>query len=234
MKRLRIWPVLLAAAIGFCILCGLGVWQVKRLAWKEALIAEIDARMKSPPITLPEALKNTGDMEYTHITASGRYLPSQPLRRMASINGSPGYELLQSFLSADGVFVLVDRGTVSVEDSDPAIAPSTDKDVTITGLVRLHNKGRGSFDGNNDDKGNLWVWWDIPAMLAASQPPANAQQAPFILQLVPSPELPTKPFVAAPKVELSNNHLGYAITWFGLAAALAGVTGAFIWRSTRR
>jgi surfeit locus 1 family protein len=233
MKKQRIWPVLLAAGIGICILCGLGVWQVKRLAWKEALIAEVDVRMMAEPMTLPEALNRGGDTEYTRITARGRYLPSQPLRRMASINGSPGYELLQPFLSADGVFVLVDRGTVSVEDSDPAIAATTDKDVTITGLVRLHNKGRGSFDGNNDDKGNLWVWWDIPAMLAASQPPANAQQAPFILQLVPSPELPSKPFVAAPKVELSNNHLGYAITWFGLAAALVGVTGVYVFRLRR-
>jgi surfeit locus 1 family protein len=233
MKKHRIWPVLLAAGIGFCILCGLGVWQVKRLAWKEALIARIDSRMTATPVPMSEAMKATGDKEYLRITTTGRYLPVQALRRMSSINGSPGYELLQPFMSADGVFVLVDRGTVSVEDSDPAIAPPSDKDVTIAGLLRLHNKGRGRFDGDNDDKGNLWVWWDIPAMVAAGHAPANATQAPFILQLVPSADLPAKPFVAAAKVELSNNHLGYAITWFGLAAALAGVTGAFVFRLRR-
>jgi surfeit locus 1 family protein len=233
MTKHRIWPVLLAAGIGFCILCGLGVWQVKRLAWKEALIAEIDAKLTGDPVPLSEVIKATSNKEYLRVTTTGRYLPEQALRRMSSINGSPGYELLQPFMSSDGVFVLVDRGTVSVEDSDPAISPPFDKDVTIAGLVRLHNKGRGRFDGDNDDKGNLWVWWDIPAMLAAGHAPAGATQAPFILQLLPSPDLPAKPFVTAPKVELSNNHLGYAITWFGLAAALVGVTGAFMWRSTR-
>jgi surfeit locus 1 family protein len=233
MKRQRVWPVLLAATIGFCILCGLGVWQVKRLAWKEALIAEIDARIIAAPVSLSETMKAKGDKEYLRIATTGRYLPVRALRRMSSINGSPGYELLQPFMSADGVFVLVDRGTVSVDDTDPAIAPATDKDVTIAGLVRLHNKGRGSFDGDNDDKGNLWVWWDIPAMLVAGHAPERATQAPFILQLLPSPDLPAKPFVTAPKVELSNNHLGYAITWFGLAVALVGVTGAFVWRSKR-
>jgi surfeit locus 1 family protein len=233
MKKYRIWPVLVAAAVGFCILCGLGVWQVKRLAWKEALIAEIDGRMTSTPVSLLEALNTTGEKEYLRVTATGRYLPVQALRRMASINGNPGYELLQPFLSTDGVFVLVDRGTVSVDDSDGAFAPVTDKDVNITGLVRLHDKGRGRFDGDNDDKGNLWVWWDIPAMLAAGHPPAGATNAPFILQVLPSTDLPPKPLVTAPKVELSNNHLGYAITWFGLAAALVGVTGAFVFRLGR-
>ena len=233
MTKRRIWPVLLAAGIGFCILCGLGVWQVKRLAWKEALIAKIDAKMKAEPVSLQDALRAPDNNEYLHITTTGHYLPDQALRRMAVSNGGPGYELLHPFLSSDGVFVLVDRGTISIEDSDPSIAPATGKDLAISGLLRLHNKGRGRFDGDNDVKGNLWVWWDIPAMLVAGHAPANAQQAPFILQLLPSPDLSAKPFVAAPKVELSNNHLGYAITWFGLAAALVGVTGAFIWRSTR-
>jgi surfeit locus 1 family protein len=233
MKKYRIWPVLLAAGVGFSILCGLGVWQVKRLAWKEALIAEIDARMKADPVPLSEAIKLTRDQEYLRIVTTGRFLPTRALRRISSINGSPGYELLQPFMSADGVFVLVDRGTVSVDDSDPAIAPVLDQDVNITALVRHHSKGRGRFDGDNDVKGNLWVWWDVPAMISAGQPPAGAQNAPFILQLLPSPDLPLKPFVAAPKVELSNNHLGYAITWFGLAAALVGVAGSFIRRSTR-
>ena len=230
MTKRRIWPALLAAGIGFCILCGLGVWQVKRLAWKEALIAEIDARMKADPVSLKDALSAPSSNEYLHITTTGRFLSGQPLRRMAVSNGGPGYELLHPFVSADGVFLLVDRGTISIDDSDPSITPPNNKDVTISGLLRLHNKGRGYFDGDNDIKGNLWIWWDIPAMLAAGHPPEDAEQAPFILQLLPSPDLPPKPLVPAPKIELSNNHLGYAITWFGLAAALLGVTGFFVAR----
>jgi surfeit locus 1 family protein len=90
--------------------------------------------------------------------------------------------------------------------------------------VRLHRKGRGIFDNDNDEEGNTWYWWDLPAMQAAAEAPQNAKVAPFILQ---KPDIAfgatTSIQIHPAQVELSNNHLGYAITWFGLAAALLAV-----------
>ena len=231
MTRQRLWPVLVASCLGLAILCSLGVWQVKRLAWKEGLIAQVDERMSAQPVSLAEALKRRDekqDIDYLRVRASGHYIQQPPLHRMSIHQNGPGFDVLQAFLSDDNVFVLINRGTVSTDDKQPVDIPVGT--LNIEGLAQLHNKGQGLFDAENDATSNLWFWWDIPAMLSASVPPDNSKVAPFILQLLPSPDLPARPIVTAPKAELRNNHLGYALTWFGLAASLLVVTGAFVFR----
>ena len=231
MKRPRIWPVLVASAIGFAVLCCLGIWQLQRLAWKEGLIAELNQKMLAQPVTLKEAMLRRDakqNVDYLRVRTSGHYLQQLPLRRMSVHQSGPGFELLQAFMSDDGIFILVNRGTISTDDQQPAEIPNTT--LILEGLARTHSLGKGLFDGRNDAAANLWLWWDLPAMLTASAPPANGVVAPFILQLVPASTLNAKPLVATPKAELRNNHLGYAITWFGLAAALLAVTGVFVFR----
>jgi surfeit locus 1 family protein len=223
---------LVFATICFAILCGLGVWQVQRLAQKNALIAAIDQRIAATPQPLADVLaKQTrgDDVEYTSVTASGAFLDTPDLRKIGAFNGSAGYELIAPFLTTDNTVILVDRGAIPMEASPDQIRAASKQAQTITGILRAHNKGQGTFDGENNETTNQWVWWDIPAMLGVVPIPPDAKVSNLILQLLPD-EATQPPIAAAPKAELRNNHMGYAVTWFGLAASLLGVSAVFLRR----
>jgi len=221
LKR-RIWPVLLASAIGLAILCGLGIWQLKRLAWKEGLIAALEARMAQAPVPLAEALKRVQageDVEYLKVAAKGQLDTAHVILKQTTFKSTAGWEGLAPFRADDGSEVLVDLGAAASHDTEAK--PVTE----ISGVLRLHNLGQGIFDPPNNIRDNEWFWWDVPAM--QKEAGMKTGDALVILQAADNASGFT---AAAPKVELRNNHLGYAITWFGLAAALVGVTVAFVLR----
>ena len=222
----RLWPIVLASALGIVFLCGLGVWQMQRLVQKNALIANLEQHMQSEPISLGVAIarQQAGeDIEYIKIQVIGVFDRAHALRKVSSVRGSPGWEIITPLKTDDGFSVLVDEGTIAEnQTSSPADVSSQ----TIIGVARKHGLKRGVFDNDNDAAKNIWYWWDVPAMQVASA--SDGKFAPFILQKLPGNDTATGPQVQKPKVELSNNHMGYAITWFGLAAALAGVTGFYV------
>lgn len=211
----RLWPVLVASGLGIAVLCGLGTWQVQRLAQKQALIATLEARMIAAPVPLASAITQAG-AEYLKVQATGRLDVAHVLYKQTVFRGLAGWEAIAPFQTDDGVSVLVDLG--ASESREQLLKPINQ----VTGILRLHNKGRGIFDNENSSSQNQWFWWDLPQMQAA----AGIRGAPpVILQALAN----ESGFEAAePKVELDNNHLGYAVTWFGLAVALVGVTLAFV------
>ena len=222
----RLWPVLLASSISFMILCSLGTWQLKRLAWKEGLIATLTARMADDPVPLADAMKRLAaheDVEYLKVFAKGALDTAHPLYKQTVFHGLAGWEGLAPFQSDDGQQVLVDLGGTDQHGLEPKPVPE------LVGILRLHNLGRGYFDATNNVGKNEWFWWDLPAMQKAAS--MKDGSVPIILQAL-SNESGYQ--AAPPKVELHNNHLGYAITWFGLAAALVGVTAAFVFQRQRR
>ncbi|MFO1034437.1 MAG: SURF1 family protein [Hyphomicrobiales bacterium] len=224
-SRPRLWPVLLASGIGLAILLSLGVWQVQRLAWKEALIHHLDERMTAPPRALADVLA-APDADYTPVTVSGHFMVHPPFRLLTSVKGRPGWLLVQGFATAEGKSLLVARGGIP-EDAD--LPPAPQGELTLTGILRQHPGKPGFFDGANDVAGNSWTWWDTAGMLqalGATEPPDEG----VVLHLLPGTAATEGLAVEAPKADLRNNHLGYAITWFGLAAALVAVTAAFLWR----
>ncbi len=224
--RTRLWPVLLATALGFLILCSLGMWQLQRLAWKEGLIATLTARMAEDPLPLAEALKRFAageDVEYLKVIAKGELDTAHPLYKQTVFYDMPGWEGLAPFQSDNAGQVLVDLGGTDQYGLVPKPVPE------ILGVVRLHHLGRGYFDAANNATKNQWFWWDLTAMHKAA---GMKEGSPLIILQALGNE---SGFQASPaKVELSNNHLGYAITWFGMAAALLGVAAAFVFQRGRR
>src|SRR5665213_1183176 len=118
-------PVLICAALGIAFLCGLGVWQVKRLAWKTALIAQLSERMSAKPIPLADALarmKSGEDIEYLRVAVDAPAGPHKVLLKQTVINGLAAWEGISGFHSTDGANVLVDLGaseTGTAEVSGP-------------------------------------------------------------------------------------------------------------------
>jgi surfeit locus 1 family protein len=228
---MKIWPVLVAAGLGIVILCGLGTWQLIRMGEKTEALARLQQHFNEPPVSLAEAVSRAEkgeDIEYLKVEARGNVDEAHTLLKIATRKGMPAFELIRPLTTTDGNFVLVDDG-LAYDPKAPAAA-----EADVIGIARKHNKGRGSFDYDNDPVANVWTWWDISAMVKAAEPPAGAKPAPFILQRLPSPDEKSEPWAIAPQIELANNHLSYAVTWFCLAAALAGVAGLVVLQSRGR
>ena len=231
------WFTLFTLA-ALALLIGLGVWQLKRLAWKEELIAEIQARAKGTPITLQEAigLVRTGkDPSYYRVRVKGRFDNDKERYLYAlSTDGEPGWHVIAPFSTVEGDLVLVDRGFVPdrLREASTRAAGQLDGDVDVTGLVRLPET-QGLFTPDNDPNANQWFWRDLSGLTHSMFPTATMDPAPFFLEAEKSDIPGGWPEGGQTRLELPNNHLQYAITWFGLAAVVAIAFG-FWWRAQRR
>ncbi len=232
----------IAALIAFVILVGLGVWQLQRLQWKEALLARIAARIHQAPEALPVrsqwATLAPDDYDYRHVAARGRYLPGEALVFRASApaaadsGAGPGYQVFAPFALESGGIVLVDRGFAPLAWKDqPAVrTPPPAGVVEVAGLMRPP-EDRNLFTPADEPAKGVWFTRDPAAMAAALK---LADVAPFAIDRDADPNQKGWPHGGATELNIPNNHLSYAWTWFGLAATLAGVFGAWAWSRGRR
>ncbi len=224
----------LATLLAGAMLVGLGAWQLKRLAWKEALLARIEARAKAPPQALPPpaqwATLAPDGYEFRHVVATGSYdHAAETLILRASAEG-PGYHVVTPLRVAGWGTVLVDRGFVPEALRDPARrrAGAPTGTVAVTGLLRAPEP-RNLFTPADDVARGQFFTRD-PASIAAFHGIADA--APFSIDADTSnPGGWPRPVEVAPNIP--NNHLSYALTWFGLAIGLAGVFIAYAWSRLR-
>jgi surfeit locus 1 family protein len=217
--RRSIWPVLIFAAVGVVVLVSLGIWQLQRLQWKEALIAALDQSIAGSAVTLNEAKKRPS-LDYTKVRLSGEFKSQDFLLMISTANGGPAWNVLRPFTLNGGEVIIVDLGKTR-EDNIPAppLGP-----VALEALLRVHTGQKGLFDPDNPVQAGEWFWWDVPAMAQA----LGATEADFSAQLLPGQPGTEGLSVDPPKAALRNNHLGYAITWFGLAAVLVVMTALFL------
>jgi surfeit locus 1 family protein len=226
--------------LGFALLVSLGVWQVRRLAWKENLLAQIAARRDAPPAPLPPRADwprlKPDAYDYRHVRLRGSFdnaKESYIFRASATGGeaGGPGYEVVTPLKLDGGGVVFVNRGFVPQELKNPATraAGEVTGEVEITGLMRPP-EGRNLFTPADEPDKNLWFTRD-PASLAAHWGLAGA--APFGVDADATPNPGGWPKGGATVVNIPNNHLSYALTWFALAATLIAVAGLYVWRKER-
>lgn len=236
MKRFgNLLGVGIAALIAFAILIALGVWQLQRLAWKEALVAKIEARMDAPPVEAPaEADWPTLDLaswEYRRVRATGIFDHAHEARVYVALSDAkgplrgPGYFILTPLLRAGGDVIIVNRGFVPEAKADPAARPGSqpDGEVAVTGLLRAP-EDRNAFTPADDPAKKLFFARDPGAIAKGIGLP---RAAPFTIDADAASSPGGLPQGGETRVAFPNRHLEYALTWFGLAAALAGVFAAF-------
>ena len=242
-RRSLIAPTL-AALAGIAILCGLGAWQVERLHWKEGLIARVNARLTAPPVAAPGpaewARLDLAAAEYQPVSVRGRFDNAKEIHVVYTLTeprgplGGPGYMVMTPFAAEAGWTVYVNRGFVPTAKADPQSRGSgrIEGDTIVQGLLRAPSR-RSWFMPGDDAVRNQWFSRD-PALYAAAQGLPPEKVAPYIIDAAYDRNSPDGlPQGGETVVDFPNSHLGYAITWFGLAAALAGVYAAFAWRRWR-
>jgi surfeit locus 1 family protein len=223
MKRLPI-GLTLATLVSLVILCALGGWQLQRLAWKSLVLAQIEASRSAPLRPLDQVLAEPGSGEFRRVVLDcpGALLDRQ-LELYALLDGQAGRRLIAACPTASGS-ILVDQGFVPEGTTDrPAVASGT---IRIEGILRSPDQP-GRFNPAAPRNG-LWYGRDIEAMARAL---GAARPAPVFLFASTStrpgwPALDPAPVPA----QITNRHLEYALTWFGLAGALAAIYAAMLWR----
>lgn len=231
------WPALAATVMAALLLVALGVWQLQRLAWKNGVLAQIEARSAGAPVPIPPEAAWPGlrpeDYEYRHVTAAGTYLGRDALvYRGAGPNApageGPGFLVVTPLALDDGGIVLVNRGFAPSAQAEAARAKPAGR-VAVAGLMRGPEPRNLFTPADQPDKG-VWFTRD-PASIAAGLGLPGV--APFTIDVDARPERSGWPRPGATQLAIANNHLAYALTWFGLAASLVGVAIVFLVGSRR-
>ncbi|WP_108838248.1 SURF1 family protein [Tateyamaria sp. Alg231-49] len=219
----RLWFLLTIGLIGTVILVSLGVWQVQRLAWKQGMLARIEAQISADPVPLAEAL-DPEFRRYAPVEITGRFGQSH-IRMLASRKTTGAvYRIIRPFRTDDGASILIDTGW-QVQARDVVDAPQTR--LTLTGNLDAPQEADG-FTPDPDTKGNIWFARDVPAMAAA----LGTDPVLVVLRDAPETDLGVTPW-PVDSAGIPNDHLQYAITWFSLAVIWVGMTLYFL-RRTRR
>lgn len=217
----RLIFLLVIGLTGLGVLVSLGIWQSKRLIWKEDILATIEARIADAPGALPQAPDPVAD-KYMPVNLTGSVEPGE-LHVLTSVRDvGAGYRVIAPFVTEDGRRILLDRGFIRDTRKDEArsIGPAS-----VTGNLHWPQE-TDSYTPEADREANIWFARDVALMAAALDTlpimVVSRQGSEIDQGLTPLP---------VDTASIPNDHLQYAITWFSLAAIWAAMTFYFLWRT---
>jgi len=251
-RRLRslVWPFA-ATLAALAILLALGAWQLQRRAEKREILFALDRGAATEPLRLdpsavlrlkvaPPGRSGSGDgslAELTRVRLMGVFAPDSSIPVRATLPATKGaassglgFFWMTPLRLDDGTIVFVNRGFVpSGGDFRPPKIATPPGPQTIVGLLRAP-EGRRFFMAADDPAKGEYAARD-PAVMARAAGLDPAAVAPFFVDAERSSPTDATPPVGVEAREMiariPDNHLQYAVTWFGLALTLVGVFGAF-------
>lgn len=230
----------LFGAVLFAVFVALGTWQVHRRAWKHDLIARVDARVHAEPVDAPARgqwpVVSAANDEYRRVKLTGTFIEGKSVRVRASTELGMGSWLLTPMRLRNGDVVIVNRGFVSPTwcDGKATCTPGPAGETTISGLLRI-SEPKGAFLQKNQPAADRWFSRDVAAIATAK---GLETVAPYFIDAdaASSPgrgEGNDGPVGGLTVIAFPDNHLMYAITWFGMA--LLTLLGAWVvWKDERR
>ena len=237
MVRLRpaLWPTLISLPI-LVLSLSLGIWQMERREWKLDILDRLTANQAAAPLTLDELLRgNPLRHEYGRVKVAGTFMHDKEFHLAArSLKNKVGMQVVTPLKTDDGRIVLFDRGWIPSEKKEPAqrAEGQVAGRVELTGIVR-RSQIKGRFVPDNAPDKNVWFQVDVPLMrqLAGASPDPRLDT--FFLEADAAPNPGGVPIGGQTRLDIPNDHLQYAITWFLIALALAGVYLAYHWENGR-
>ena len=216
--KFRLLPSLITIpAIIFMLM--LGFWQTERLQWKGQLIDILTERTSMPAIELSFNDIDKVNDEFTPVYIYGKFDYSHELLLQNRIyEKQAGMHLLTPFI-IDGVnkAILVDRGWLPFAKTDGSFHKDSQIDdiIKLEGVVRFPT-GQTSFIPDNMAANNQWYFIDLEQI-------SNHTGYDFIdyyIMVNNDGDINNLPIGGRWKINLPNNHLEYAITWYSLAFIL--------------
>jgi surfeit locus 1 family protein len=211
------------------MLVSLGVWQLHRLAWKRDLIERVEQRVHAPPVAPPGREQwpqvSAANSEYLHVIVQGRFRHDRETLVQAVTERGGGFWVLTPLETVDGYTVLINRGFVPPTHRDPATRSQGQVEgvTTVSGLLRISESG-GAYLRSNEPGADRWYSRDVQAIAVAR---GLTDVAPYFIDADASEgQSADAPVGGLTVIRFNNNHLQYALTWFGLALMVAG--GAFL------
>jgi surfeit locus 1 family protein len=218
----RMIPALLLGLAGCGVLIWLGAWQVQRLAWKTEILDRIETRLAAEPVPVPPDPDPSRD-QYLRVLEAGTIEPGELHVYTSAPGRGVGYRVIVPFRLGDGRLILLDRGFVPIGEKD---TPRHLGAIRVRGSL-LWPDETDSYTDAPDLARNIWFARDVAKMSAA------LGTAPVMLVTEASDD-EAAPWALPVTIDIPNNHLQYAITWFGLAIAWAGMTLYWLWRIKSR
>lgn len=211
---------------GVAILVSLGLWQLRRLEWKEGVIAAIEARLNAEPVPFdqipnPDPKKD----QYLPVRVSGRTTGQEFLVLSGRKGQGAGFRVISVFQTEDGRRILLDRGFIPESLRD---APRPPAALWVAGNL-LWPQDADAFTPPPDAATGIWFARDVEEMAQA----AGTEPVMVVARAVAGDLQEVTP-VALDTSHIPNDHRNYAITWFSLAVVWAGMTGALVWRIRQR
>lgn len=231
--------VLILGTVVFAVLfagfSALGVWQVRRLAWKQELIRQVDARIHAAPVAAPppEQVITRQVDQYRRVVVSGRFDHRDEVLVKAVTDLGPGYWVVTPLTTDREFTVLINRGFVPSERQQPTdrAAGQVEGATQVVGLLRL-SEPDGGFLRANDPAGDRWFSRDVAAIARARG--LTGPVASYFIDADVTPNPGGWPRGGLTVVRFANSHLIYALTWFGLALMSAAGFVLFTREERRR
>ena len=223
MLRKRIIIALLFGLAGAGVLIWLGLWQLERLQWKNAMLVQIEARIGSAPVAIPEQPDKARN-QFLPVVMTGRILTAE-IHVLASVQKiGAGYRIISAFQMDDGRRLMLDRGFVAIAAKD---APRPEVGAEIIGNLHWPDE-INSATPEPDLGAAIWFARDIPAMAKVL-----GTEPVLVVQRHSSEASPVSSPFPVTSSGIPNRHLEYVVTWFGLALVWLGMTAYLIWRIRR-
>ncbi|MEO0961814.1 MAG: SURF1 family protein [Pseudomonadota bacterium] len=233
--RPMLWPTVFAVP-ALVILILLGNWQMDRLAWKEDLLTQIEQGMTADPMPLPAsdtwASIDPAIQRYRSASATGVFDHANEAHAyISSLSGEPGYHVITPLELSQGGWLLVDRGFVPISKKEAGTRSvgQVDGEVTVQGVLVVPDDANAFTPEPDLDKN---VWYHRPIDRLADKA-GISPVFPMLMDAGPAPNPGGLPVGGQTRLELKNPHLGYALTWYGLAVTLIAVWLAFFFARRR-
>jgi surfeit locus 1 family protein len=213
---------LILGIAGTGTLVGLGVWQLQRLEWKEAIIAGAEAMIAAAPIPLPPSPDPASD-RYRAVTVTGGFTGEEAHVLTSTREAGPGFLVIAAYLTGDGRRILIDRGFVPETEKT---TPRPPRAVAVTGNLNWPDDVTSSTPGYDSGRA-IWYGRDVAGIASL----LKTEPVLIIASSDTGDRIAARPVTTA---GFRNDHWQYAVTWFSLAVAWAGMTVFLLWRIRSR
>tara|TARA_Y100000590_G_scaffold468792_1_gene653147 strand:- start:1450 stop:2175 length:726 start_codon:yes stop_codon:yes gene_type:complete len=213
--------------LGIVLLICLGTWQLHRLDWKTNLIRERESGFFAPSVTI-NSKNHLEQYFWRRVEVSGSFDHSKELFLAArSLRGNVGFHILTPFKQTNGKTILINRGWVPREkkESSSRLKGQIQGQITLEGIL-TPGSGKGPFTPENDKDKNVWLYVNFKEMSDI----VGVHLEPAVIDMIETAP-GGFPIGSQTRINLPNDHMQYAITWYALALALACVW--FVWNKNR-